>query len=56
MLFLPLAEIFRTIKRYTCIHLSSPAELQQKFFLGNLSLGIAFLANMIGLFLLGGTS
>ncbi|QYC71515.1 UbiA family prenyltransferase [Chlamydia suis] len=54
--FLPLAEIFRTIKRYTCINLSSPAELQQKFFLGNLSLGIAFLANMIGLFLLGGTS
>jgi putative 4-hydroxybenzoate polyprenyltransferase len=53
---LPLAGILCTIKHYSLINLGSQSALQQKFFLGNLFLGITFLANMIGLFLLGGIS
>lgn len=52
----PLTGILRTIKHYSLIDPRAKSTLQQNFFLGNLSLGIAFFANMIGLFLLRGIS
>ncbi|MBQ8498344.1 UbiA-like polyprenyltransferase [Chlamydia sp.] len=53
---LPLVSIFRTLKYYSAINLNSQQTLQENFFFENFSLGIAFLVNMVGLFLLGGSS